>query len=32
LHDTSPADTVATLEALELHIAVKVMFFVAPDA
>jgi hypothetical protein len=29
---TSPADTAATLEELELHVAVEVRFLVAPDA
>jgi hypothetical protein len=29
---TRPPDTVATLEELELHAAVEVTFFVAPEA
>ena len=32
LHVTSPADTVATVEALEVHVAVAVRFLAAPDA
>lgn len=32
LHVTSPAVTVATVEALEVQVAVAVRFLVAPDA
>jgi len=32
LHVTSPADTVATVGALEVHVAVAVRFLVPPDA